>query len=137
MNYVIEDLTAQNCLKVQDTILTHRGSSKVGKAMTRGSLPRLPYIYPTPLGEINEGDYWVIDRESDSWLVQLDSGMPEITIFVLFLGGILYEVNSLYRNASTLESLTYIEDPEQRERVEAVVINALDGLGRTMSFIEG
>ncbi|WLQ16979.1 hypothetical protein O5O45_13755 [Hahella aquimaris] len=134
MNYVIEDLAAENCLKVQDAILKHLAGSKSEREITRGALPRLPYIYATPLGEINEGDYWVVDRENDSWLVQLDSGMPEMTVFVLFFDGKLYEVKSFFRNASTLESLTYIEDVEDRELVERVVIVALDELGRSMNF---
>ncbi|WP_041598594.1 hypothetical protein [Hahella chejuensis] len=134
MNYLQEDLTTEDCLMIQDTILNHRGDSKGGRMITRGALPRQSSTYATPLGEIYEGDYWVVDRENDSWLVQLDPGMPEITVFVLFYRGGLYEVKSLYRNASTLESLVYIENIEDREIVEQVVIKAIDELGRTMSF---
>ncbi|MDE1464084.1 hypothetical protein [Spartinivicinus poritis] len=134
MNYIFEDLTADDCLMIQQTIVDYLNETEEKNLTADGVNPRITYQYKTPFGEINKGNYWMVDRTNNSWFVQVNSGMLEITTFILFFNGVIYPIRSLYLDAGTLESLSYIKDPVEREVVEEIVIDCVSELGYTMDF---
>lgn len=134
MNYTLEDLTESDCLMIQNTIVKYCNDKEGGSQIASGSMEKEPSSYETPMGEIDETDYWIVDRKNGSWLVSLYGGIFEVMIFAFYLNGKIYPMQSVYGKTSVLEPLSYIKNVQERSQVEKLALEAMKARGWVMYF---
>ncbi|RDH42019.1 hypothetical protein [Zooshikella ganghwensis] len=137
MKYVREKLTPADCLMIQSAIVKYWNETEKDNVSVSGPISDNSRLYETPLGEITKGSDWIVDKINNSWLVLVDSGMLEITAFVLFFKGAIYPINSLYMSSFKLEKISYISNEEEISEVEKVAESCISKLGYMMEFYKG
>lgn len=133
MSYIEKDLTAEDCLKIQQTIIQWWNSTEIDFCSICGPDSNDPDVYKTPCGALEVEESWIEDEENNSWLLQLNTGMIEITVYIFYFEGKVYPIKSEYGKATVYEPLSYGNDIE-RSKVEKAVFFASQALGWMIKF---
>ncbi|WP_431689103.1 hypothetical protein [Hahella sp. NBU794] len=127
MSYILERLTPDDCIRVQDDLRGDWSDHLLETAHKRGAKPGISFEYATPYGDICHLNPWVIDRNRNYYATEI-SYVLGVGRVLLYLDGEKYLLETEYQTR-TLKPLA-IEDNEKKNWVKSEVIKALSVLNR-------
>ncbi|WLQ15873.1 hypothetical protein O5O45_08095 [Hahella aquimaris] len=133
MNYILEDLTPESCIRVQDDLRDNWPEHLLDTAHKRGAKPGISFEYATPYGDICHLSSWAIDRNRNYYAIEI-SYVLGVNRVLLYLDGEKYLLETEYQTR-TLKPLA-IEDSEKKNWVKSEAIKALSVLNRGMYYFD-
>ncbi|WLQ15863.1 hypothetical protein O5O45_08045 [Hahella aquimaris] len=137
MSYILEDLTPESCIRVQDDLCddwpNHWPDHLLETVHKRGAKPGISFEYATPYGDICHLSSWAIDRNRNYYAIEI-SYVLGVNRVLLYLDGEKYLLETEYQTR-ILKPIP-IEDPLKKEKVTHEAKEALDVLNYGMYYFK-